>query len=131
MIPTTENILIEMHFIEKVYDEVCEFIDSVLIANGLPVTKDDINWIVDRIGDTIYADQLLEQCSLYSALYTKYITAPKEAEKIAMYGIDEPCLLEDINNENFLPNNRESRRHGMNYAKETRYKKPNRRRPWE
>lgn len=129
----TENVLIEMHFMEIIYDEVCRFIDSVMIANGLPVTEDDINWIVNRIGDNVYADRLLAQCSLHSALHAKYITAPKEIEKMAMYGTNIQQLFVDdfIADEVFLPDNRESRRHGYNYAKETRYKKPNRRRPWE
>lgn len=134
MTPITNEILIEMHFMEHLYKEVCKFIDSMIIYGHKPVTEADINWIVDRVGDTIYADRLLAQCSLYSALHTKYIMAPKEMEKMVMYGTDiqqlsvddfiadEPCMLID---------NRETRRHGYNYAKETSYKKPNRRRPWE
>ena len=144
MIPTTKEILIEMHFMEHLYKEVCKFIDSMILCSDKPVTEDDIVWIVNRIGDSMYMDRLAAQCSLYSALYTKYIK-PKEIEKMVMYGtgtrqlyvddfvIDEPCMLKDLppTDEMFLPDNRETRRHGYNYAKETSYKKPNRRRPWE
>ncbi len=134
MMPITENILIEMHFMEKVYYEACKFIDSMILYGCNPVTEDDINWIVNCIGDTVFADRLLAQCSLHSALYCKYITAPKEIEKMVMYGTGTQQLyLDDFiaADENFLPNNRESRRHGWNHEKETSYKKPNRRRPWE
>lgn len=133
MTPITENVLIEMHFMTTLYDEICKFIDSMIIYGHKPVTENDITWIVNCIGDTIFADRLLAQCSLHSALHAKYITAPKEIEKMAMYGTNIQQLSVDdfITDEVFLPDNRESRRHGYNHAKETRYKKPNRRRPWE
>jgi hypothetical protein len=139
MIPITDERWNEMYFMGQLYNEVCKFIDSMILCNEKPVTEDDIVWIVNRIGDSMYMDRLAAQCSLYSALYTKYIK-PKEIEKMVLYGtdiqqviVDEPCVLKDIppTDEMFLPDNRESRRHGYNYAKETSYKKPNRRRPWE
>jgi len=140
MIPITENVLIEMHFMEQLYKEVCKFIDSMLLCSDKPVTEWDLLWIVNCIGDHIYKNRVLAECSLYSALHKKYIATAKAMEKMVMCGtgiqqvfIDEPCMLKDIppTDEMFLPDNRETRRHGYNYAKETSYKKPNRRRPWE
>lgn len=138
MIPITENVLIEMHFIKQVYEEVCNFIDSMILYGGKAVTKDDLNWIVNCIGNSVLKDNISAQITLYSALYKKYNIETLYGYSIRQVSIDdfitdEPCVLKDIppTDEMFLPDNRETRRHGYNYAKETSYKKPNRRRPWE
>lgn len=138
MIPITDERWNEMYFMGQLYNEVCKFLDSMILCNEKPVTKDDLNWIVNCIGDSVFKDNISAQITLYSALYKKYNIETLYGYSIRQVSIDdfiidEPCMLEDIlsTDEMFLPDNRETRRHGYNYAKETSYKKPNRRRPWE